>query len=185
MRELLLFSLALLLGDVLFAQESRARDPCHWGLPDGALARLGKGSLGRGDRSVAYSPDGTRLAVATSVGIWLYDAATGAEAAPFAGHTARVSTVSFSPDGRTLASGSENGRIRLWDVASGQAKALLEGHSSEVRSVAFSPDGQTLASGSGRRDRTVRLWDVATGQEMATLQGHTEGFYSVAFRRMG
>ena len=77
----------VLLAGVLFAQDSLAEDYTRWNLPEGALARLGKGRIGWGDRAVAYSPDGTRLAVGGSLGIWLYDAATGAEVALLTGYT--------------------------------------------------------------------------------------------------
>src|SRR5262249_42939754 len=63
-------------------------------------------------------------------------------------HTGTVRSVAFSPDGQTLASGSEDNTIILWDVASHQQLSALKGHTGTVRSVAFSPDGQTLASGS-------------------------------------
>ncbi len=69
------------------------------------------------------------------------------------GHTGRVWSVSFSPDGSTLASGSWDSTVRLWDVAGGSEKARLTGHESWVRSVTFSPDGRTLAS--ARRSRSV------------------------------
>ena len=81
-----------------------------------------------------------------------------------------VCCVAFSPDGKTLASGSEDKTIKLWDVATGKEQATLKGHTEWVKSVAFSPDGKTLASGSG--DSTIKLWDVATGKEQATLKGH-------------
>ena len=137
-------------------------------LPEGALARLGKGRIGSGDRAVTYSPDGTRLAVADETGIWLYDAHTGDKVALLTGHTDGVYSVSFSSDGTILASGSDDGTVRLWEVASGQETATLRG-SDRVFSVSFSPDGTTLASGSD--DGTVRLWEVATGQENSHLEG--------------
>ena len=64
------------------------------------------------------------------------------------GHRFGVDSVAFSPDGRTLASGSHDKTIKLWDAATGQALRTLAGHSSIVESVVFSPDGKTLASGS-------------------------------------
>ena len=72
-------------------------------------------------------------------------------------------SVAFSPDGKTLASGSMDDSIKLWDVASGKNTATLKGHDNDVYSVAFSPDGKTLASGS--IDQTIKLWDVASHEE--------------------
>ena len=88
-------------------------------------------------------------------------------------------TVAWSPDGAWLASGHDEGSIRLWDSASSLEIYRLQGHTGGVRSVAFSPDGRRLASGA--RDQTVRLWDVATGREQARLTGHTDAVWSVAF----
>ena len=95
----ILISILLLQGSC-----SQDQDITRWSLPEGAKARLGKGKL---SGNVAYSPDGNQLAVASSVGIWLYDAHTGAERSLIAGHKEAVeSSVVFSPGGGTLASGS-------------------------------------------------------------------------------
>ncbi|MBD2485304.1 serine/threonine-protein kinase [Planktothrix sp. FACHB-1365] len=87
--------------------------------------------------------------------------------ATLTGHSDTVYSVAFSPDGRTLASGSNDTTIKLWDVQSQRQIATLTGHSSYVKSVAFSPDGRTLASGGGHK--TMKLWDVQSQQEIATL----------------
>ena len=97
-----------------------------------------------------------------------------------------VWSVAFSPDGRTLASGSLDDTIRLWDAVTGAHQRTLTGHTSSMSySVAFSPDGRTLASGSGDwsdDDNTIRLWDAVTGAPQRTLTGHTSS--SVYQRRV-
>ena len=187
MKKTRLFNLALLFVCVLFVQISIAQDYTRFSLPQGAKARLGKGwifdiAYSPSMVQIAYSPDGTRLAVASSIGIWLYDAHTGAEVALLTRHTDRISSVAFSPDGETLASGGQEGTLLLWDVASGQLKATLEGHKGKVTFVAFSPNGKTLVSGgqdlirigndsviTGLEPDTLLLWDVASGQILCTL----------------
>ena len=84
------------------------------------------------------------------------------------GHTAVVSSVAITADGKTLASGSYDTTIKFWDTATGKETATLRGHRGGVHSVAFTPDGKTLASGS--QDDTVRLWDVDKGSETAAFK---------------
>jgi len=92
--------------------------------------------------------------------------------AVLSGHTSTVTSVAFSPDGKALASSSDDGTIRLWDLATHrQIGRPLTGGSGSVLSVAFSPNGQTLASGSD--DGTVRVWSLATGRQIGTsFNGH-------------
>ena len=94
------------------------------------------------------------------------------------GHTDLVSSVSFSPSGKILASGATDYTVRLWDVETRENTATLR-HTGPVYSVSFSPDGTTLASGSAYD--TVKLWDVATRTNIATFEGHKSPVWSVAF----
>ncbi len=149
--------------------------------------------------SVAFSPDGKTLASGgwdKNIGLW--EAGTGKHIRTIEGrigneaidglgifrhaldgHTGRVNSVVFSPDGSRLASGSVDNTVRLWDASTGVLLNTLEGHAAWVSSVAFSPDGSRLASGS--EDNTVRLWDASTGVLLNVIFGHTERVYSVAF----
>ena len=91
-------AVTLLILLVLFSVNSFAQDYTQLNLPEGAKAQLGKGSI----NEIQYSPDGTRLAVASGIGIWLYDTSTHREVALLTGHTGGVNSVAFSPDGNTI-----------------------------------------------------------------------------------
>jgi WD40 repeat protein len=131
---------------------------------------------------VAYSPDGRRLATAStsqakSVKVW--DLATRQIVFTLKGHADEVYCVAYSADGRRLASGSKDGVVRVWDAATGREIFTLRGHSGIVMRVAFSPDGKRLATCSW--DKTVKLWDLETGQEAIALLGHEDMVQAVAF----
>jgi WD40 repeat protein len=95
------------------------------------------------------------------------------------GHSDMVTSVVYSPDGRYLASGSDDKTIKIWEVATGKELRTLTGHSDRVSSVAYSPDGRYLASGSS--DDTIKIWEVATGKQLRTLTGHYGEVYSVVY----
>ncbi|TAG44422.1 MAG: serine/threonine protein kinase, partial [Oscillatoriales cyanobacterium] len=95
------------------------------------------------------------------------------------GHSHAVTSVAFSPDGATLASGSEDKTIEMWNLHGGKRWYTLTGHSDWVTSVAFSPDGATLASGG--RDKTIQIWDLNKGKWWYALRGHEDRVYAVAF----
>ena len=169
----------LILVSNLFLSPAFSGGVPTWELPAGAIARLGKGGV----RKIQYSPDNRFLAVASDLGVWLYDIATFQEAAFFTGDTDGISTMSLSPDGRIFAVGIGGGAIQLWDTIVGERKMTLLGHTNGIFCLTFSPDGKTLASGSS--DNTIRLWDTETGIHKETLKGHTAWVCSLAFSSEG
>jgi hypothetical protein len=94
------------------------------------------------------------------------------------GHLWLVLSVTFSPDGKLIASGGYK-TIKIWNAATGAELTTLSGHGRAVFCVAFSPDSKRIVSGGV--DRTVRVWDVATGAELMTMRGYTDWVRSIAF----
>lgn len=118
----------LLILLVLFLPNAYAQDYVRWSLPEGAVARFGKGDV----RGIQYSPDGTRLAITTSIGIWLYDTATDREVALLTPYTRSIDRGVFSPDSTTIAGASDESMVRLWDAETGEQKHTLAGHTGPV-----------------------------------------------------
>lgn len=153
---------------------------CHVNFANADLSRSVLSETFASTLSLAFSPDGSLLATATTDNeICLWRVADGRKVLICQGHTGWVHTVAFSPCGTFFASGSEDETIRLWHVQTGQCFATLKGHSNWVWSVAFSPDGKHLASGSN--DQTVRLWSMETEECLQVLHGHAGWVWSVAF----
>ncbi len=133
---------------------------------------------------VAYSPDGSHLALTCADGtVRLWEAPTGREVRTLTGHSGSVTSVAFSPDGARLASGGSDFTVRLWDAGTGKALRVLSGHKQVVQAVAFSPDGSRLASAGW--DETLRIWDPGTGATLRTYRGQTGEIRSLAFSSDG
>jgi len=101
----------------------------------------------------------------------------------FRGHTAGVTSMTYSPDGKTLATGDAGGGIRLWDVRRRLEMLSLPGHRGVVSALAFSPDGRRLATAG--HDCSIYVWDAATGEKLAHCDGHTDQVLCVAFHSRG
>ena len=176
----------LLFSMVCFAQ-SIAQESMTWGLPDGTIARLGKGY----HNDIAYSIDSTQIAVASSSGVWIYDADTAEELtllrAPEGSNL--FWSVAYSPDGQILAGGTADGNIHFWDPATQTHIRTLRSDTGNIIHLTFSPNGQILASTGATSDRVdwkqyggiTTLYDVQTGAETHKLLGPNNAHTSVAF----
>jgi WD40 repeat protein len=134
--------------------------------------------------SIAFSPDGKRLASASRRTVKLWDVASGQEVWTLRAGTVSIDGIAFSPNGKLLASAGGGGavipaKVSVWDADSGKEVLTLRGHTDCATSVAFSPDGTRLATAAW--DKTVKLWELASGKECLTLSGHTDFATNVAF----
>ncbi len=133
--------------------------------------------------TVVMSPDGARMACWTDrnqSGVAILDATTGKQIATCNGHSEAIWAFTFSPDGSTLATGSEDQTARLWNAANGAPLATCSGHTSKVVSTAFSPDGSRLVTAS--TDGTVRQWDARTGKEVEpAYDRHSSDVFSAVY----
>lgn len=152
-----------------------------------------------GVASVAFSPDGKRLATSdTSGDIQIWELPSGSQLVHCKGHEHWVWAVAFSPDGQFLASASDDYRVKLWDVETGTCLKTFIGHTYSINAIAFSPDGRYIATGS--QDATIRIWDLQTPPRSSEvdasshagvvdtclqLLGHQGRVWSVAFRPVG
>ena len=136
------------------------------------------GPLG-GVNDLAYHPDGRHLAVAGAEIVEIWDVVAGVRVHELRGHSKWVYCVAFSPDGKWLATGGWDRRIKLWEATTGREHSTISAHDGFVLDVAFSPDSRSVASTS--EDRSVRLWEVPTGGRLGVLHGHTDFVQTVAF----
>ncbi len=139
-----------------------------------SLAVLGGGRA----NDLAASPDNTTLAVAGSLGLYIYDLQTLELSASYERGVVFTS-VAWSPNGGQVVLGGQDGSVRVWSTTNGQELLNIDAHDEPVNAVGWSPDGTTLASASD--DNNVRLWDAAGGRRLANLTGHTEDATALAW----
>ncbi len=152
-----------------------------------AVVRKLTGFKGKAN-AVAFSPDGSTVYAAGGeagiVGIVKsWKTSDGAPLQSFEGHLDAAYSLAVSPDGKMIATGAYDQKIRLWDTATGKEVALLKGHNGVVNGLSFRPDGKVLASASA--DRTVKLWSIPGGQRLETLSQPTKEQTSVVFSADG
>lgn len=154
-----------------------------------------RGQVGGCVNALAYSPNGTTLAIGAFTRDWpseggnqaerpgevlLWDLRAGKELRRLRGHVGGVDALAFTPDGKTLAtSGGFDKSVILWDAVEGTQRATLTGHAEPIRSLAMTTDGRILASGGW--DGVIKLWDVASGKEQASFRGHAGWVTALAF----
>ena len=126
------------------------------GLPDGAKTRFGRGKINQ----VKFFPDGKRLAVVSSIGVWVYDSETGEALDLLTEDTAPVTTIAFSADGKFFATSGENKAIQIWDTKTCLLKGTCVGNKDGVEYLSFNVRGDKLASASAYW--TITIWDVDT-----------------------
>ena len=155
----------LLIGSAVFAAEAQKDEATEnytkWHLPKEAKARFGKGGI----NAIQFSPDGTHIAVGSSIGIWIYDLKTGKEVDMLPGMS---QAIAFSPDGRFIASGGgmltpRGGGLQLWETATNQKSELIEG-SFPAAVLHLSDDGKTL-TGLNNWGNAIGRLDIETGQK--------------------
>ena len=165
-----------LLTTTCFLHHATSADYSQWSLPEGAIKRLGKGMI---YGNISFSQESSLLAVASSIGVWLYDGYTGEEVNLITNHAGPITSVAVSPDGKTVACSSAS-EFYLWDVDTGILNLTISGHTRDIENVAFSPDGKTLATADGY-DETAKIWDVSTGAMIRSIKSHTDYVNCIAF----
>jgi len=168
-----------------------------WIAPGGTLHRLDVASgkemeagplpAGAGDLGfpvLGYAPDGKTILIGEGQTLRALERLGGKEILQFRGHTGRITSIACSPDGQLLATGSQDGSLRIWEMSSGEELLAMPGYNAGHIQVRFSPDGKKLISAQAPeitislfyqpeslgKDRELHVWDVATGKKLSTLR---------------
>ena len=138
-------------------------------------------SIDTAETEIVFSPDGNYFATSGAANgtIKIRNALTGEVKTTLEGHVGEAFCLSFSPDGRTLASGGKDCLVKLWNLQNGKELRSLKGHRATVSSVDFSPDGKQIASAGW--DGTVKFWNPSGGKMLANFIGHTGEVLAVVF----
>lgn len=189
MRGAILSALAIMVAAALFQSgaplATQAQSEPETITADNVTRLQQVGTIGRGNvRDTAYSADGTMLAVAGSMGVWLYDGSD-MMATPtlLEGHSESIISIDYAPDGVLLATGSFDDTVRLWDTGSGEEIAIFAEHESDVRFVTFSPDGSRLATSSGFG--SIIIYDVVAQRVEHVIDGHQSRVEVLAYSSDG
>jgi WD40 repeat protein len=154
-----------------------------WNAADGSKVAFRLPELESFGLSLAFSPDGRRLAIGFALldGVQVFELATGRRAVELT-HPGKVRYLDWSQDGTLVTSAGDD--IRFWDVATAKEKfRLRRGQSGDVTGLALSPDGRKLASTG--TDSILRVWDCATGELVRAFRGHPPGLADVVFSAHG
>ena len=155
-------------------------DVTTWALPEGAIARLGRGK----GSDMAFSPDKHYLTITTSIGLWWYEIATMSSIALWDMEIGMTNPVAFSPDGSRIVTHNFRENMKIWDVQSGVCITQIEvPNNHDIREFIFSEDGQRIVAISDGNDGNIYIWCPHTGRQLNEIKlgSTTEGIYPFQF----
>ena len=162
-------------------QSETEKDPSSWGLPDDALYRFGRGYI----KCMAASPDRKYLVFGTPIGLWWYDVKTLTPITLWNNDCLQITALDFSSTDEWLATGHENGNVKIWDVQQAKCIKQLQRKShflqQRIKQLTFSSDCKYLAA-NGINDYVVDIWNPETGKQLARF-GDTEIRFHVCMKR--
>ena len=145
-------------------------DVTTWALPEGAIARLGRGRAS----DVAFSPDGQSLAVSTAIGLWLYELPTLTPVALWDTERGMTGSVNFSPDGSQIVTYTFSENVKIWDTEQGTCTTEIDDHRGISSNPVFSKDGRYLAAANCRmKNGKIYVWCSHTGTKVRETEVHS------------